>query len=154
MQAKDMAVNFPKVKAILWFDEVKAEPTAGGAVIDWRYSANQQILSGLSSFIQLPAKSTGRKYWLQLPDFTSSGTSTLSFRSIWCFHCLSAPFGVPIEIHTFAFCKTYIQCSRPDQASDPFPSPHRFPRGLTRTSDIFDWSLGDSMSPVERWCDL
>jgi hypothetical protein len=72
MQGKDMSINFPNIKAIMWFDELKVEAQAGGAVIDWRFTGNQQIQSGLGIYIQTPAKSTGAKYWLQLSDFVSS----------------------------------------------------------------------------------
>lgn len=72
LQALDMSTSFPKVKAVMWFDGIKVEAQAGGARIDWRFSGNQQINSGLSIYVQTPAKSTGKKYWLQLSDFTSS----------------------------------------------------------------------------------
>lgn len=78
VQAMDMSVSFPRVKAIMWFDEIKSEAQAAGAVIDWRFSANQQILSGLSTFLAQPAQSTGQKYWLQLSDFTSGSKLPLS----------------------------------------------------------------------------
>ena len=68
-----MSENFPMVKAIMWFDEIKVEAQAGGATIDWRFSGNQQIESGLAMYIQTPAKGSGSKYWLQLDDFTASG---------------------------------------------------------------------------------
>lgn len=72
MQGKDISVNFPRIKAIMWFDEIKTEIQAGGALIDWRFSGIQQIRSALAIYIQTPAKSTGQKYWLQLNDFTTS----------------------------------------------------------------------------------
>ena len=37
-QGPDMSVNFPMVKAILWFDEIKTEAQAANALIDWRFS--------------------------------------------------------------------------------------------------------------------
>jgi hypothetical protein len=72
-QGPDMSVSFPNIKAVMWFDELKKEAQAGGAVIDWRFTGNQQIQSGLGMYIQTPAKSTGQKYWLQLSDYVSSG---------------------------------------------------------------------------------
>ena len=71
-----MSVHFPNVKAILWFDEIKAEAQAGGATIDWRFTGDQQIQSGLGIYIQTPAQSNGQVYWKQLSDFTSSGLAT------------------------------------------------------------------------------
>ena len=79
-----MSVSYPKVKAVMWFDEIKTEAQAAGALIDWRYSNNQQILAGLSSYIQQPAKSTGKKYWMQLSDFTSSSKLQLRIFFLWC----------------------------------------------------------------------
>lgn len=67
-----MSVSFPNIKAIMWFDELKVEAQAGGAVIDWRFTGNQQIQSGLGIYLQIPAKSTGAKYWLQLSDYLAS----------------------------------------------------------------------------------
>ena len=83
LQALDMSVSFPMVKAILWFDELKVEAQAANEIVDWRFSANQQILSGLSTFIQEPAQSTGKKYWLQLSDFTSGGKPPCFDCSAW-----------------------------------------------------------------------
>lgn len=77
-----MSVSFPKVKAVMWFDEIKTEAQAAGALIDWRYSANQQILTGMSAFVQQPAKATGKKYWLQLSDFISNGEHNAKRNSI------------------------------------------------------------------------
>lgn len=71
-----MSVHFPNVKAILWFDEIKVEAQAGGATIDWRFTGDQQIQSGLGIYIQTPAQSNGQVYWKQLSDFTSSGLAT------------------------------------------------------------------------------
>ena len=33
LQGPDMSVSFPNIKAIMWFDELKKEAQAGGAVI-------------------------------------------------------------------------------------------------------------------------
>jgi hypothetical protein len=53
LQGPDMSVSFPNIKAIMWFDELKVEAQAGGAVIDWRFTGNQQIQSGLGIYLQV-----------------------------------------------------------------------------------------------------
>ncbi len=56
----------------MWFDELKAEPQAGNAIIDWRFSGIQQIRTAFAVYIQTPAQATGQTYWLQLSAYTSS----------------------------------------------------------------------------------
>jgi len=53
LQGPDISVEFPNIKAILWFDEIKVEAQAGGAIIDWRFTGNQQIQSGLDIYLQV-----------------------------------------------------------------------------------------------------
>lgn len=112
-----MSVHFPKVKAIMWFDEIKPEPQAGGAIIDWRFTGNQQINSGLAMFIKTPAKGTGSKYWLELKDFTASGSAV---------SCKNKPAGAiaagkssaaPVVATTATFSSTVPLASAPTGTS-------------------------------------
>ncbi len=62
----DISIHFPQIKIINWFDIIKNESEAGGAVIDWRISGNEEIRQ---AFIQdLVREKDGKKYILSSED--------------------------------------------------------------------------------------
>jgi hypothetical protein len=66
LAALDVALHFPKLKCIAWFDQYKQEAEAKNSWIDWRVSADQRIRS---AFVTAVRKSpNGLPYFLTAQD--------------------------------------------------------------------------------------
>ena len=67
--ALDLTVHFPMIRAVIWFDELKVEESSNGLDVDWRFSADPQVLAGFLSYLTTPAATgpaQGQQYWKML----------------------------------------------------------------------------------------
>jgi len=64
--AVDVAVHFPKMKCVNWFDHYKRESEAQGQWIDWRISASAPVRAAFISEVRAPRN--GRPWFLGAQD--------------------------------------------------------------------------------------
>ena len=62
--ALSLAEHYPQIKMIFWFDEIKPEDSAGGNIVDWRFSTDPQIKEAFGEFVASQTKPDGSHYWV------------------------------------------------------------------------------------------
>ncbi|KAK9786491.1 hypothetical protein WJX73_000886 [Symbiochloris irregularis] len=75
-EALSLAEHYPQLKMVLWFDEIKAEGSAGGNVVDWRFSADPQIRAGFTEYVINQLTDSGAQYWGDLDAFQQSSLAS------------------------------------------------------------------------------
>ena len=59
--ALDISVLMPNLRLVAWFDQKKAESSAGNDMIDWKFSANTAVHDAFVAYLGTKGNSTGTR---------------------------------------------------------------------------------------------